>query len=227
MQPNRNLILASISAVFLFFLELMTKRQFVVLAFRLFALYLIINLVPHIDTMASGSGRRVTITEVVTICNYLYFIYLLWMKGEWLMEKVFAIPVLSDVSTEETQEADPMQPQMTAEIVPRNPDDEAPEIMDYYEAPISMESIEILLLCLVGLWTAFAAIPNVVREINDAIENPMFSYGLWISIRWHILPDFIQLALGIWLFLRPWQFQGWIEKFKPKGDLSEEGEKIA
>ncbi len=36
------------------------------------------------------------------------------------------------------------------------------------------------------------------------------------------LEDIIQFALGIWLFLRPWQFQGWIEKFKPKEELSED-----
>ncbi len=170
----------------------MTKRQFVVLAFRLFALYLFVNLVPHIDLMASGSGRRVTITEMITICNYLYFMYLLWMKGEWLMEKVFAIPVLSDVDKEETQEVDSLQLQMTSEIVPRSPDNEVSEVMDYYEAPISMESIEILLLCVVGLWAAFTAIPNLVREINYAFENPFYGYRVWTSTRWSVVPYLIQ-----------------------------------
>jgi hypothetical protein len=207
----------------------MTKRQFVVIAFRLFALYLGFVLISSIGFLFNSlrfPGFNGGISEILApsfaICITLFLISLLWRKSEWLMQKVFAIPILSD----QTLDADPDVQKTEAHENDRNPDNEAPLMMDYYETPISIESIELVAFSLLGLWAAMSSIPALVKEINSALENPIYQ-TVGSVVRWSILPHIIELGLGIWLFLRPWQFQGWIEKFKPKDDSLEEGHPTA
>jgi hypothetical protein len=92
--------------------------------------------------------------------------------------------------------------------------------MDYYETPISIESIELVAFSLVGLLVAFPALTRVIGGLNDILLKLPY-HDLSFDIH-SILPNAIQSGLGIWLFLRPWQFQGWIEKFKPKGTSTKE-----
>jgi hypothetical protein len=194
----------------------MTKRQFVVLAFRLFALYLVFNLVSnlgYIFSIKSGLGAGVLnyyLIPGVAIFASLAFISLLWLKSEWLMQKIFAILVLSDdakiVDDESNSEG---QVERASENIP-----EIIGIQDYYETPLTKESVEIVAISVVGLWATFNQLPHLFKVL-DLVISPISFFLNWFTIRM-LLPDLIQVALGIWLFLRPWQFQGWIEKFKPK-----------
>ena len=206
----------------------MTKRQFVVIAFRLFALYLLFNLISNVgylfnSTLFHESRTTSIIISSFATCAALFLISLLWRKSDWLMQKVFAIPILSDVTPEnDIIKNEPSQ--KLNEVAINNESDiiEEPIIMDYYETPISIESIELVAFSLLGLWAIIISIPTLVKEVNVSLDGPIY-YSIGNSIRWAIMPHLIQFGVGIWLFLRPWQFQGWIEKFKQKDESSEEG----
>ena len=135
------------------------------------------------------------------------------------MQKVFAIPILSDVALEAHLDVQQTEAPENAQ----NSDHEMPVVMDYYETPISIESIGLVAFSLLGLWAAVTSVPTSVKEINSALVSTIYDYSISsVIIRWSILPHLIEFGIGIWLFLRPWQFQGWIEKFKRKDDSSEE-----
>ncbi len=201
----------------------MTKRQFVVLVFRLFALYLLFNIITSLGTLFQTASKVPGIAgfwvSAFMICVMVFAISLLWRKSEWLMQKVFAIPVLSDALRDNGQGVTQTLSSESAEVATQRLDEEAPEMIDYYETPISMESIQTLAFSVVGLWAALTALTTLLREINISLTAPIYSSEFSLEF---ILPSAIQLCLGVWLFLRPWQFQGWIEKFKPKGETDEE-----
>ncbi|HEX5316057.1 MAG TPA: hypothetical protein VFX22_05345 [Candidatus Kapabacteria bacterium] len=79
----------------------MTKRQFVVLAFRLFALYFAFSLITNLGyffQMLQLQSEFVggALTAAFGVAILLFALSLLWRKSEWLMQRVFAIPLLSD-----------------------------------------------------------------------------------------------------------------------------------
>ena len=97
------------------------------------------------------------------------------------------------------------------------------EVMDYYETPISIESIQLIALSTLGLWVAFNNLTPLVTQLGFVIRWSSERNDSILSLYTErnimsLVADIIEVALGVWLFLRPWQFQGWIEKFKPKGD---------
>ncbi len=191
----------------------MTKRQFVVLVFRLFALYLAFNLITSLGTIYQAvskmPGALSFSAGAFTICIMLFAIALLWRKSEWLMFKVFAIPSLyDDVRLVKDEPFIEGQVEGVSEKLP-----DVIEIQDYYETPISKESIEIVAFSAIGLWMALSSLPWFFRELW--LINPFFP--VWTNIGFFV-PYTLQFVAGIWLFLRPWQFQGWIEKFKPQHD---------
>jgi hypothetical protein len=200
----------------------MTKRQFVVLAFRLFALYLLFNLITSIGSFfnsmtgarSGGSSSGIWVGGFA-ICIILWLISLLWRKSEWLMQKVFAIPVLSDITPQEVDVVVQKRSDEASMVEAQNNSNEVPEETDYFEAPITMEAIQLVAFSVIGLWVAFNAFPNLIREVTLFFTGSSFLAKL--SVEW-LIPYLIQIVLGVWLFLRPWQFQGWIEKFKPKED---------
>lgn len=127
------------------------------------------------------------------------------------MEKVFAIPTLSDhaVISKNTDE-------VTNEIIPASTEAEAEAIaiQDYYETPLSIEGIQLIAISIVGLWCALTRLSSLVQHLVDIITTPRFFSAM---ISWpYLIADIITVGLGAWLFLRPWQFQQWIEKLKPK-----------
>ena len=184
---------------------------------------MVFNLLSGLATIfkiASSPGAGITLYLVAGFAIFiaLAFITLLWRKSEWLMQKIFAIPALSDVMPENGQDvAQELHNESTDGIV-HSLDTETPAMMDYYETPISMESIQIVAFSVVGIWVAMDSLPTIVRESYMFLLGP-FPSGqdamLWI------VPYLLQFVLGVWLFLRPWQFQGWIEKFKPQHDKDE------
>gem|GEM_PF-7089021 len=192
----------------------MTKRQFVVLVFRLFALYLVFSLISSVGTfyqiIVRSQGATGWLATAIGICIFLAAISLLWIKSEWLMQKVFAIPSLSDdIKLVPDEPFTQGQIEGVSEKLP-----EVIEIQDYYEAPLTKESIEIVVFSAIGLYISLNALLGFLREI--VFFNPLL---FDTRINWEFLfPYSVQLVLGVWLFLRPWQFQGWIEKFKPKPD---------
>lgn len=195
----------------------MTKRQFVVLAFRLFALYLVFSLISNVSTfyqiILRSQGTIGYLAIAIAICIFLAAISLLWTKSEWLMQKVFAIPSLSDDIKLVPEE--PFNQDQVEGVSEKLPD--VIEIQDYYETPLSKESLEIVVFSAIGLFVSLNTLLGFIREI-------VFFNPLLFSMRWNwefLIPYSIQLALGIWLFLRPWQFQAWVEKFKPKPDETE------
>lgn len=201
----------------------MTKRQFVVLAFRLFALFLAFNVVTNIgyilsmarDPFTSVISRIAAVGFALSVS--LLLIWLLWKRSEWLMEKVFAIPALSD-SESEAAEHD----RSDAGVGPgQNFEGETRE-RDYYETPLSKESIELVAFSVVGLWAVFNRLPYLFRVIGSVVGSGYF-YLNWITVG-ALLPDLVQVSLGLWLFLRPWQFQEWIEQLKPNPTMSKPGE---
>jgi hypothetical protein len=193
----------------------MTKRQFVVLVFRLFALYLILNLLttlPYIFNLPHlpGEGLAHFLLAGFTIFIAFALISLLWRNSEWLMQKVFAIPALADdIKLVEEESVTEGQVEGLSERLP-----DVIEIQDYYETPLTKESVEVIAFSVVGLWATFTYLPHLLRDIEMSLMTKSFAIES-ISINL-LLPDLIQLALGIWLFLRPWQFQGWIEKIKAR-----------
>jgi hypothetical protein len=207
----------------------MTKRQFVVLAFRLFALYLLFNLISELGYLINGFSITLTsggslgtmyLATAVSICISLAVISFFWRKSEWLMEKIFAIPALSDKTMEVAPELELTD---DAEDITERPANSF-EIMDYYETPISIESLELIAFSIMGIWAVFTYTPRLLDDIALAVESEGKNAMVFNTFRdfWRnitaMLGNVIEVALGIWLFLRPWQFQGWIEKFKPKGD---------
>jgi hypothetical protein len=204
----------------------MTKRQFVVLVFRLFALYLLFNFITNlgylIGFVSQSNDFELYLTPAFTIFATLALISFLWRRSEWLMEKIFAIPALSD----KTIIVEPL-PSSTDDVEKISEDSpKSFEIMDYYETPISKESLEIIAFSLIGAWAIFNYLPRFLSWVEFIIElirgNPivtsLFSLERLAS---DLFASVIQFSLGIWLFLRPWQFQEWIEKFKPQHDKDE------
>ncbi len=155
----------------------MTKRQFVVLAFRLFALYLVFNLLSGLATIfkiASSPGAGITLYLVVGFAIFiaLALITLLWRKSEWLMQKIFAIPALSDVMPENGQDVAQEPHNESTKGLAQSLDAETPAMMDYYETPISMESIQIVAFSVVGIWVAMDSLPTIVRESYMFLLGP-------------------------------------------------------
>ena len=132
------------------------------------------------------------------------------------MQKVFVIPILSDIPEIVNPEQDSIE---YIQNSPVNPSKNI-EIMDYYETPISNEGIQLIAFSLIGAWEVFTHLYSIFGIAQLFIESGQKNsvidlYRSAIGIR-ELAASIIQLALGVWLFLRPWQFQGWIEKFKPK-----------
>ncbi len=151
------------------------------------------------------------LATAIVICISLAAISLLWIKSEWLMQKVFAIPSLSDDIKLVPEE--PFNQDQVEGLSEKLPD--VIEIQDYYETPLTKESLEIVVYSGIGLWVALNSLPYLIRIIVNVI--PVFGFMVWNNIE-YLIPGLLQFVVGIWLFLRPWQFQGWIEKFKSKPD---------
>jgi hypothetical protein len=211
----------------------MTKRQFVVLAFRLFALYLLFNLVSQLGYLVDGlsmvlldggSMGTMYLAAAVSICISLSVIALLWRKSEWLMQKIFAIPALSDKTIEVVPELDSTNEAEDTTEKPAN----SFEIMDYYETPISNESLELIAISIIGIWAVLTYAPRLSDDIVFVVESVGSHATVYNTFRdfWRSITALFvgvaEVGLGVRLFLRPWQFQGWIEKFKPKGDADED-----
>ncbi|HET6400768.1 MAG TPA: hypothetical protein VFH95_05145 [Candidatus Kapabacteria bacterium] len=194
----------------------MTKRQFVVLAFRLFALYLVFNVITNLGYFLSmlqfeHDFAGAALTAAFGIAILLFALSLLWRKSEWLMEKVFAIPALSNDPEPESEDTGSVHDSTNSGA--KSLMDRAE--VDYYETPLSAESLQTVAFSLTGLWAIFNNLPHLVRELDVTFGGAIPPASNWYAMSlW--LPDTIVVALGLWLFLRPWQFQGWIEKFKPK-----------
>jgi len=204
----------------------MTKRQFVVLAFRLFALYLVFNLITNLGYFLSmlqfeRGFAGAALTAAFGIAILLFALSFLWRKSEWLMQKVFAIPALSDEILLAKDVPYPDEPKDSAsKSIP-----EAIEMQDYYETPLSKESVELVAFSVLGLWAVFSSLPRLLNEIVRYFDSSLsFSRLSGLYSISSILGEAIPVVLGVWLFLRPWQFQGWIEKFKPKTASENEGE---
>jgi hypothetical protein len=211
----------------------MTKRQFVVLAFRLFALYLLFSLISplvfftiHLIENLSNGGHfdELYIEAVLSLALELVLIVFLWIKGDWLMKRIFATPALTDTAASVEKNTG-----MTAQIEADSEEVCATsKIKNNFNYPISKGTIELIAFSAIGLWVAFNQVPkllqdsSLVRTITTGNGNPFSAMFAREFERSKSLEDIIQFALGIWLFLRPWQFQGWIEKFKPKEELSED-----
>jgi hypothetical protein len=201
----------------------MTKRQFVVIAFRLFALYLGFTVVTNLGNILSLYLRSIAFERIpeslayfatgFTILGALAVIALLWRRSEWIMEKIFRTASLTDPTTDISTEANDRV-------------ESAQSTVNFYETQISMNGLEQLGLCLLGLFEAFNALPSVIRDIVE-LTFPLLGFGKagidFQAFAIRVSPqDIITFILGVWLFLRPWQFQGWIEKFKPKEEIAEE-----
>ncbi|MFI5201125.1 MAG: hypothetical protein ACHQNE_01900 [Candidatus Kapaibacterium sp.] len=158
----------------------MTKRQFVVLVFRLFALYLLLNLISNLayilrSSEMPGGGIANFLIGGFAIFIALAFISLLWKKSEWLMLKVFAIPALSEEPLAEGMENFQTMPTEATERVEAPYQEENSELMDYYETPLSIESIELVAFSVVGLWVAINALPSLTRSIEMMMRGGIFS----------------------------------------------------
>ncbi|HEX5316056.1 MAG TPA: hypothetical protein VFX22_05340 [Candidatus Kapabacteria bacterium] len=90
-------------------------------------------------------------------------------------------------------------------------------MQDYYDAPLTKDCVEQTAFSMVGLWVAFTYLPRLLSVLvgyfnsSSALSRLTGLYSIST-----ICGDAVPFILGLWLFLRPWQFQGWIEKFKPK-----------
>jgi len=189
----------------------MTKRQFVVLVFRLFALYLLSNAIQNLafvlrTVMTLNGGVTGVLLALFSLFVVLFVISLIWRKSEWLMEKIFAVPALSDKV-------------MEVKVVEGDQDEladsplgiETFEVQDYYETPISFESAQILAFSILGLWLAVTELPSFLATLDLRIQVSSLTGNYW-----SLITHFIPIAIGIWLFLHPWQIQEWIRKFWPK-----------
>jgi hypothetical protein len=198
----------------------MTKRQFVVLAFRLFSVYLLFSILSQLGyfingltlvILNGGSLGTMYLAAAVSICFSLAVITFLWRKTEWLMERIFAIPSLANLES-------PKNPDQVEHSVNNLVGLEKP---DYYETPVSSESLQIVAFSLLGAWAVIYNLPTLLSILS------MFFISRNKSGRDPFMDDFqrdiprlishaVVIALGIYLFLRPWQFQEWIWKFWPK-----------
>lgn len=190
----------------------MTKRQLVVLVFRLFALYFSFNFIESLASYISASkiGGEGLFVTLFVLAAVLFFVSLLWRKSEWLMQKIFAVPSLQDQPTAPQSDS---AMDSSSEI----------EIIDYYETPVSAEALQILAFSLFGLHEVLNAIPQVLREGQLFFEEG----GYYRFDPNSILPILFQFVGGFWLLLRPWQLQEWIAKFRPaeESDASHEESK--
>src|SRR6187455_3153506 len=85
----------------------MTKRQFFVIAFRVLAIYLLLNFIGNFSsilatyrrsTLLPGSSTFFSVGMIgLTLVGALFITWLLWKKSEWLMERILAVPILQDV----------------------------------------------------------------------------------------------------------------------------------
>jgi hypothetical protein len=195
----------------------MTKRQFVVLVFRLFALYLLSNAIQNVAFVlkmvtALNEGISGILFALFSLFVVLFIISLIWRKSEWLMEKIFAVPALSDTMIEvkvvEEEQNVPTVGSIGSETF---------EVQDYYETPISFEGVQILAFSILGLWLVVTELPSFMATLDLRIQVSSFAGNYWT-----LITHFIPIVFGLWLFLRPWQFQQWIWKFWPKETESAE-----
>jgi hypothetical protein len=198
----------------------MTKRQFVVLVFRLFALFLLFHAITNFANllrMTTLPGEETTgwLLAGFALFFWLLVISVLWRKSEWLMEKVFAIPSLSDntLLVKPAIEDAPRSSSETPEVF---------EVQDYYETPVSLEGIQLIAFSVVGLWAVFDHIPSLLKDLNFLLSPLGDSKS---ALRW-LYPEILVVGLGVWLFLRPWQFQDFIRKFWPKEAESAENPQV-
>ena len=210
----------------------MTKRQFVVLVFRLFALYLLFTLIPQIGFYINnfitygtrGFSTTIYIEAAVGIGIDLAILTLLWNGSEWLMQKIFATPVLSDNQTVIEKELPITSQSEDAKKYSVNVE----TTRAYYDSELSRKSIELILFSGIGLWTIFHQLPQIAKDsdfvfgVTNDITSPFATLFREGFIRERLVEDLIPIVFGLWLFLRPWQFQGWIEKFKPKAIVAKE-----
>ncbi len=166
------------------------------------------------------SGFVGALTAAFGIAVLLYALSLLWRKSEWLMQKIFAIPALSDdVGLVEDKPFREGQVEGVSEHIPGAIE----KMQDYYETPLSKESVELIAFSVVGLWATFSYLPRLLSVLvgyfdsSSALSRLTGLYSIST-----ICGDVIPIILGLWLFLRPWQFQGWIEKLKPKAASTDE-----
>lgn len=187
----------------------MTKRQFVVLAFRLYALYLVFNLLTSIGSYMSvirfdravGGANLVEWIGLVglSILGFLFVIWLFWAKSEWLMERILAVPVLQE----------------TPEIEIEDPSEVLAE-RDPYSARLTPEVITQVAFSVIGLFAALQSLPRLLRDLQRAIE-PFGHSTTDLNIA-YLLPEGLTLSIGVWLFLRPWQWQQWVWKLRMAHD---------
>lgn len=194
----------------------MTKRQFVVLAFRLFAIYLLFNLIANIGYILSWTQTRslyganqtlAILSAVITFLIAFTIIYLIWRKSEWIMSRIFSTPVLSADASEEKIDDGRARNDLHSNL-----------LSNYYEAPVSIQNITELAFSFIGILEVFNSLPRLIGGIQDSLFRlPFHDTAFDLHV---IVPPTIEVCLGLWLFLRPWQFQEWIERFKPKAAVS-------
>src|ERR1051325_11057496 len=84
----------------------MSKRQFFVIAFRVIAIYLFLSLIGNLSSYLVTVRRTAYLDSTTTIfaigvvglsiVGFLFVVWLLWKKSEWLMERILAVPILQD-----------------------------------------------------------------------------------------------------------------------------------
>jgi hypothetical protein len=194
----------------------MTKRQFVVIAFRLFAIYLAINAIERAaDTIRyfnspihdSVASDVIGLLFALAIEGWIF--YILWSKTEWLMHKMFESRAFTDPEPSEVIVED------TSEIKD-----------DYYEERVSTESVECTVVGLLGLWLSISYVPRLLSQLINYFFNtpriPSLGYDYHTQDLINILVwSLPQAAFGLWLLLRPWQLQVWLSKMRPQTDEEE------
>ncbi len=167
----------------------MSKRQFVVLAFRLFALYLAFELLLNLSKIFSTPstlGPRFFISFLgpsAAATLALGLIFILWRKTAWL--KTSGTPVSTSSSG---------------------------RWLNPFENPY------ILVVSIIGIWEVFHNLSGVFADVSfiylpTIARGPfdMLFTGLWIS---EMVPAAVSVLLGAWIFMLPWHLQKMMEKYE-------------
>jgi hypothetical protein len=190
----------------------MTKRQFVVIAFRVIAVYLFLNFITNLSSFLRTIRTSLLVDDTssvfiigvvgLSIVAALFVFWLLWHKSQWMMERILAVPVLQD---------EPL-----TEVETKLNNAEQPIAYDPYDSPLTTNSITQIAFSAIGLSTSLTLLPHLLHSFRSITlgfdTESYFDRPSWIG---DLLPELIPLAIGIWLFLRPWQWQQWLSKLKP------------
>ncbi len=155
----------------------MTKRQFTVLVFRLFAVFLSLQLLSTIGEFIRTFGSLIGMSWffisglLLNVVLPGWVIWLLWSRAEWLMQRIFSSPSLESDSLSTFSQVDSRETDNQKTNANLGSWREvAPKENQLHNEPLNIQGVEVTALTVLGAYLFMSAIPSAVLEILEEIR---------------------------------------------------------